>query len=99
MAFCLLAMTFTLMSCNHKNGASEKVLTGNIVDVLAKDIYPSEVIIKDGKITSIKRIDGEFDTYYHAWLRRCTHTHRKHTHAPRELCSHGCREWGSGCYL
>lgn len=63
MAFCLLAMTFTLMSCNHKNGASEKVLTGNIVDILAKDIYPGEVTIKDGKITSIKRIDGEFDTY------------------------------------
>lgn len=69
MAFCLLAMTFILMSCNHKNGASEKndasekVLTGNIVDILAKDIYHGEVTIKDGKITSIKRIDGEFDTY------------------------------------
>ena len=62
MAFCLLAMTFTLMSCNHKNGASEKndasekVLTGNIVDVLAKDIYPGEVTIKDGKIT----LDGGY---------------------------------------
>ena len=67
MAFCLLAMTFTLMSCNHKNGASEKVLTGNIVDVLAKDIYPGEVTIKDGKITSINPLDrgdlAVFDSY------------------------------------
>ena len=55
-------MTFTLMSCENTNCTSEKVLTGNVVDVLAKDIYPGEVTIKDGKITSIKRIDGEYDT-------------------------------------
>lgn len=59
MASCLLAITFALMSCE----TSDKVLTGNIVDVLAKDIYPGEVTIKDGKITSIKQIAGEFDTY------------------------------------
>ena len=63
LALCLLAMTFTLMSCENTNCTSEKVLTGNVVDVLAKDIYPGEVTIKDGKITSIKRIDGEYDTY------------------------------------
>ena len=89
LALCLLAMTFTLMSCENTNCTSEKVLTGNVVDVLAKDIYPGEVTIKDGKITSIKRVDGEYDTYILPGFVDA-HIHIESTlMPPRELCSYG----------
>ncbi len=33
-------------------------ITGNVVDILSKDIFPGEVIVENGKIKSIKRING-----------------------------------------
>ena len=43
--------------------AEAKVLKGNIVDIMAKDIFPGEVTIANGKITSIKRNESCYETY------------------------------------
>lgn len=39
------------------------MLKGNIVDIMAKDIFPGEVTIANGKITSIKRNESSYETY------------------------------------
>jgi len=38
-------------------------ISGNIVDILSKEIYPGSVVIKDGVIHEIIRDGGEYDTY------------------------------------
>lgn len=41
----------------------EFTVKANLIDVVAKDIYPAEVIISNKKIASIKRIEETLDTY------------------------------------
>lgn len=41
----------------------EFTVKANLIDVVAKDIYPAEVIISNKKIASIKRIEESLDTY------------------------------------
>lgn len=41
----------------------EFTIKANLIDVVAKDIYPAEVIISNKKIASIKRIEETLDTY------------------------------------
>lgn len=36
---------------------------GNFVDIINEKTYPAEVVVNDGKIESITKIKGEFDTY------------------------------------
>lgn len=40
-----------------------QTIKSNLIDILNKEIYPSEITIKDGKIISIKKIDEILDTY------------------------------------
>lgn len=41
----------------------EFTVKANLIDVVAKDIYPAEVIILNKKIVSVKRIEESVDTY------------------------------------
>lgn len=41
----------------------EFTVKANLIDIVAKDIYPAEVIISNKKIASIKRIKETLDTY------------------------------------
>ncbi|MCD0456883.1 adenine deaminase [Chryseobacterium sp. LC2016-27] len=41
----------------------EFTVKANLIDVVAKDIYPAEVIISNKKIASIKKIEETLDTY------------------------------------
>jgi adenine deaminase len=38
-------------------------ITANVIDLVAREIYPAEVIIEGQTIRSIKRVEGTFDTY------------------------------------
>ncbi len=40
---------------------SEFSVKGNLVDVWKKNIYPAEILVKDGKIASIKQVDQSSD--------------------------------------
>ena len=50
------------MICNNDN-ATDRVVAGNVVDMVSQEIFPAEITIKQGKIASIKKVDGEFDTF------------------------------------
>lgn len=41
----------------------EFTVKANLIDIVAKDIYPAEVIVLNKKIASIKRIEETLDTY------------------------------------
>lgn len=41
----------------------EKVIKSNIVDILAKEVYPGAISVKGDKIVKIERVDGQFSTY------------------------------------
>jgi adenine deaminase len=41
--------------------ASEFSVTGNLVDVWEKNIYPAQILVKDGKIHSIKKLENASD--------------------------------------
>lgn len=38
-------------------------ITANVIDLIAREIYPAEVIIEGQKIRSIKKVEGTYDTY------------------------------------
>ncbi|MCY0969310.1 adenine deaminase [Chryseobacterium wangxinyae] len=38
-------------------------IKANLIDIIARETFPAEVIISDSKITSIKRINEKLDTY------------------------------------
>lgn len=38
-------------------------IQANLIDIVAREIYPAEVIIEGQKVLSVKRVDGNFDTY------------------------------------
>lgn len=38
-------------------------ITANVIDLIAREIYPAEVSIEGQKILSVKKVDGHFDTY------------------------------------
>jgi len=38
-------------------------ITANVIDLVAREIYPAEVIIGGKKILSVTRVDKQFDTY------------------------------------
>ncbi len=38
-------------------------IQANLIDIVAREIYPAEVIIEGQKILSVTRVDGNFDTY------------------------------------
>ena len=39
------------------------IIKGNIVNIENRNIFSGEVVVQNGRISSIKRIDGEFDNY------------------------------------
>ena len=39
------------------------IIKGNIVNIENRKIFSGEVVVQNGRISSIKRIDGEFDNY------------------------------------
>ena len=41
----------------------EETFQGNLVDLMAGRIFPAEVSVEDGKISSIREVSGDFQTY------------------------------------
>ena len=55
-------LDFAMSACSGDN-TTDRIVAGNVVDVVSQEIFPAEITIRQDKIASIKKVAGEFDTF------------------------------------
>lgn len=63
-AFATCKLEYLYGKCFHSYKMGGMTVTGNIVDIRNRRIFPGEITVRDGFIESIHEIDGSFRNYF-----------------------------------